>query len=359
MMRRPQNSPQLTPQEAQDKALALRRKVGTWVEWAEACQALQQSGWSTQQIFEETGFEPIHQNQIIVAAQVYASLVQVGLSAAAQAHFGHRASDVLYEFRILSPQERLAAAEFALERNLDMDGARDLAKAMKDFSRISQPPAEFSSHPGDVMAYFAWRSAKQTSDLQARSLLIAKGLRFARTEAARQQIEGLLTDFTATPTRSAPRLPVYRLESDEELPRVLPVVGKLPLSVADLQAVPFLPPEHPFGLVHFGGERAWVAVPSWQVVRSAEDPVVLLCQSDQLPTRLPGKVEEVLVIVDRSQRQWDAASYFAVAATDDRLELRWFETIPSLPLQGRVILVMRPKKILDEAYTEELWQWDE
>jgi hypothetical protein len=140
---------------------------------------------------------------------------------------------------------------------------------------------------------------------------------------------------------------------------VLPVVGKLPLSVADLQAVPCLPPENPFGMVYCAGETAWVAVPGWQVVHSAEDPVVLLCQSNQLPTQLPGKVEEVLVIIDRSQQEWDAVSYFAVAATEDRLELHWFETTPSLPLLGRVILVMRPKKILDEAYTQELWQWDE
>ena len=54
---------------------SLRRKEGNWVSWGQACQQLQKAGYSSQSIFEETGFEPIHQNQVIVGAQVYATLV--------------------------------------------------------------------------------------------------------------------------------------------------------------------------------------------------------------------------------------------------------------------------------------------
>jgi hypothetical protein len=354
-----QESPQLTDEQVQEMLLALRRKQGNWVAWAEACQTLQKSGWNPQKIFEETGFEPIQQNQIIGAAQVYASMLKVGVAAPVQAHFSHRASDVLYEFRVLSPQDRAAAAEFAFVRQMDRDDAHELGKAMKDFSRISQPPTEFTNHPGDVMAYFAWRAAKQNSDLQARSLLIAKGLKFAQTDTARQQIERLLTDFSTVKPMPMPRMPVYRLDSEEELPRVLPVVGQWPLTQAAFQKVPQVEPQEPFGLVCFANTEAWVSVPGWQVIRTAEDPVVILANSDQLPTRLEGDTTPVLIVVDRAKRGWNADSYFVMADEDDTLTIQWLAAEPATSLLGKVVLVMRPKKILDESYTQELYQWDE
>jgi hypothetical protein len=338
----------------------MRRKEGNWLEWASACQTLQKSGWNPQRIFEETGFEPIQQNQILGAAQVYASIVTAGLPEPVRLHFQHRASDVLYEFRILSPQERSAAADCAFSRSMDMLEARELAKAMKDYSRLPKAPANFSNHPGDVMAYFAWQAAKQKPDLQSRSSFIAKGLKFAHTDVARKQVEQLLTDFTTAPTKRAPRLPIYRIESDEELPRVIPVVGQLPLKAVDLQAVPLVEPEEPFGLVPVSGASAWVAIPGWNVIQTAIDPVVLLAANSLLPTPIQGANNEVvLVIVDRSQQSWDEDSYFIIADSNEQLVICWLETPTAQALLGRVILVMRAKKVFDENYTKELYQWDE
>lgn len=359
MVGMPQDNPQLTEEQVQEILLALRRKQGNWVAWAEACQKLQKSGWSPQKIFEETGFEPIHQNQIIGAAQVYASMLQVGLAEPVKAHFSHRASDVLYEFRVLSPQDRVASAEFAFARQMDRDDAHELGRAMKDFSRISQPPAEFTNHPGDVMAYFAWRAAKQNSDLQARSLLIAKGLKFAQTDQARQQIERLLTDFSALKQKPMPLMPVYRLDSEEELPRVLPVVGDWPLTQAAFQAVPQVEPQEPFGLVRCTSAGAYLPIPGWQVIRTAADPVVILASSDQLPNRLEGDVTPIVIVIDRAQQVWNADSYFVLADEHGALTIQWSETAPVTAVLGKVILIMRPKKILDESYTQELYRWDE
>ncbi|MDB9328813.1 hypothetical protein PN435_22055, partial [Nodularia spumigena CS-590/02] len=56
----------------------LRQKQGNWVEWGVAIASLQKSGYNPQQIFEETGFEPIQQNQVIVGSQVYNSLAEGG-----------------------------------------------------------------------------------------------------------------------------------------------------------------------------------------------------------------------------------------------------------------------------------------
>ncbi len=41
------------------------------------------------------------------------------------------------------------------------------------------------------------------------------------------------------------------------------------------------------------------------------------------------------------------------------LELYWFEQSPDIPILGRVVLVMRPKKIVDEDYTKDGWQIDD
>jgi hypothetical protein len=337
---------------------SLRQKQGNWVEWGKACQQLQKAGYTPQAIFEATGFEPIQQNQVIVGAQVYASLEKAGASDAVRSHYSSRGSDILYELRLLTQSERAAAAELILSHRLDADEAREVARDIKEFSRLRTLPAGFSDHPGDALAYQCWKLARQKTDLQDRSRLIAKGLRFAHTQTARQQIEQLLVDFTVVPRRPAPKLPFYRLESEEELPRLVPVVGQMPLTPADLQAVPLIEETGPFRMVKFAGEQAWVPLPGWQVVLSAEDPVVVLCNSDRLPNQTTTTPEPVLVVVDRSERQWDVNSYFVVDQSG-QLEFQWFETATEVPLLGRVIVVVRPKRILDEEVTKDSWQIDE
>ncbi|WP_448562886.1 RuBisCO accumulation factor 1 [Trichothermofontia sp.] len=356
--------PNPSPQPAIDAEqlfLQLRQKQGNWVAWGQACQQLQKAGYSPQQIFEATGFEPVHQNQVIVAAQVYTSIVNAPASEAVIAHYAKTGSDRLYELRILTQAERVAAAELILAKQLDADQAHELAKIYKEVARSRQRPPEFSDQPGDVMAYHYWKLARQTSDLADRSRLIAQGLGFVATPAARQQLEQLLTDFTVTPKHPQPLLPLYRLEAEEEMPRVVPVVGRLPLHPNDLKAVPLLDEQGGFRLVTFQGEGVWVAVPGWQGVVTAEDPIALLATPDHLP--LPPTVTiaseiELLVICDRAQRQWDPHSYFLLAQ-DNQIQVQWQDAAPSQPILGRVLLVLRPKAASNEPLTEDPWQIDE
>lgn len=337
---------------------SLRRKEGSWFTWGNACQQLQKAGYSPQQIFEATGFEPIQQNQITVAAQVYSSIVAAGVSPEVRSRFEQSGSDTLYEFRILGQADRATAAALVVEKEIDSEGAHEVAKALKDFSRLSSVPENFPQPPGDAVAYYCWNLARQQADLQLRSRLIAQGLRFAVSESARRQLEKLLTDFSVARVQPAPRLPFYRLESDADVPRVIPVVGRLPLSPADLQAVPLIEEDGAFQIVTFSGTGAWVPVPGWQVIVAAEDPVAVLATEDHLPVPAEGAPEEILVILDRAQRQWDEFSYFVVDQ-DDQLAIQWFNSIPDCRLLGRVLLIMRPKKVLDADYNKELWQLEE
>ncbi|MEC4815721.1 MAG: RuBisCO accumulation factor 1 [Scytonema sp. PMC 1069.18] len=336
----------------------LRQKQGNWVEWGSAITQLQKLGYSPQVIFEETGFEPIQQNQVTVGAQVYNSIEKAGAPEAVRSHYSTRGSDILYELRLLTQEERAAAAELIFQHKLDADEAREVAKAVKEFSRLRNIPEGFENHPGDAIAYQTWRLARQKSDLQERSRLIGKGLRFAHSQTARKHIEQLLTDFTVVPNRPAPSLPFYRLESEAELPRIIPVVGELPLTIKDLQAVPLIEEIGSFRMVKFAGEQAWVPLPGWQVLLSAEDPVAILCNSDRFPTQTQNLVEPVVVVVDRAQRDWDSISYFVVDNAGE-IDFQWFESKPEVSLSGRIIVIVRPKRIIDENLTMDSWQIDE
>ncbi|WP_016951050.1 RuBisCO accumulation factor 1 [Anabaena sp. PCC 7108] len=353
-----QNSDNVANDMAQELLVKLRQKQGNWVEWGVAIAYLQKANYNPQEIFEATGFEPIQQNQLIVGSQVYSSLEKFGASEDTRAYYGMRASDILYELRLLAQEDRAAAADLIFLHKLDVDEVRDIAKAIKDFSRFSSPPEGFTAHPGDAVAYQVWKLARQNSDLQQRSRLIAKGLRFAHSPAARKQIEQLLIDFTNIASKPAPILPFFRLESDEDLPRLVPVVGELPLSPQDLKAVPIITETGPFRIVKFTGEQAWVSLPGWYVLRSAEDPVVIIASSDIFPNPTHIKIEPVLVVIDRAQREWDASSYFAVDNAGE-IDFQWFETAPENPLLGKVIVILRPKKVLDEEFTKDAWQIDE
>ncbi len=345
------------PVEAEALLTQLLQKTGSWVDWGRACQQLQKEfGCTLQQIFEQTGFQPALQNQLVVAAQVYTGLEQGQADVAVLDYYRQRGSESLYELRVLPQESRVGVAQLLWTKQVDSEGAREVVKAIKEFSYLKALPDGFTAHPGDQVAYQCWQTTRQKTDLQERSRLIARGLTFAYSPSARHKIELLLTDFTVVKARPAPKLPLYRLESVDETPCLVAVVGRLPLTKADLTSVPLLKAEPPFQVMRTQSPAAWVALPGWQVLRLAQDAVILMATSDELA--LPGKVEEVLIVVDRNQRDWQEDAYFVYEAAE-QLKIRWFAQDPAEPLLGRIILVMRPPKIFDEAATLEPWQLDE
>jgi Rubisco Assembly chaperone C-terminal domain len=86
--------------------------------------------------------------------------------------------------------------------------------------------------------------------------------------------------------------------------------------------------------------------------------VGILCDRQQLPNQQTSTGEELLVVVDRAAREWDANSYFIVEQAE-QLQIQWLEEEIDIPILGKVIVVMRPKRILDEEVTKDLWQIDE
>ena len=351
------NQTQIPEAEAQELMRSLLHKEGSWVEWGQVCQQLQKAGYSTQRIFEDTGFQNSQQNLVIVASQVFDNLVEANVDPEVLAYFKGPRSDVLYEFRVLNQKQRVDASLLAYDKRIDIDGARLVSKAIKDVSRMSQLPEAFTNHPGDWVAYLSWKRAKGQKDLQQRSRLIAQGLKFAHSATTRKAIEELLSDFSVIKSASEPLLPLYRLELEEELPRIIPLAGSYPLNQQEIAVVKQVEIHQPFSYIKANG-GAYMPIPGWQAVLKAKDPVGYLCPSNILPKYLGGNIEQVLVILDRAIQDWDANSYFVVEI-EGKLELRWFETEPEEPIVGQLVLILRPKKILDEGNIIEPWQMDD
>lgn len=348
-----------TPIDTDELLLMLRRKQGNWVEWGKACQQLQKAGLNPQVIFEATGFEPIHQNQIIVGAQVFDSMMSIGIEPATKTHFQRVGSDSLYELRILSGEDRSATANYLVSRNIDSEGAKEVAKAFKEFSYMKQPPEGFSHHPGDALAYQYWRYIKQKSDLSEKTRLIARGLMFAHTQSARNQIEKLLGDLTAAPQRPAPSLPIYRLEADEDLPRIFPVAGAFPIATSVWATVPNFEGIGAFHITNSNWSGGWVSLPGWQVLAQALEPIAILADRDRLPLKLPGHSPEMILAIDRGVTVWDEFSYFVIDR-DGQLAIDWFESAPSIPLLGKLLLVLQPKSPVERAHIQQdFWELED
>ncbi len=345
----------ISDDEAQALLLQLRRKEGGWIAWGQACERLQKSGYSSLVIFEETGFEAVHQLQVSVGLKVYDSLVEGQAPAAVLEHYHRKGSDILYELRQLGQENRIKAAQFCLERNLDMDEARALAKDFREMQWLKEQTPGFDNEPGDAVAYFCWKRARERKDLQERSRLIAQGLRYAQSASARARLEELLTDFTLVSVKSAPLPPIYRLETEEDLPRLIPVAGALPMTQTELEAVPDWEESGAFRVVRAESPISWVALPGWQRVLGAKQPVAIYAQGEQVPN-LPNEIQEtVLLVIDRAATTWDDNSYFLMDQ-EGSLGVRWFAEAPTQPILGQVVVVVRPRRILDESLITTPWQ---
>jgi hypothetical protein len=337
---------------------SLRRREGNWVQWGRAFHQLQQQGESSLAIFEETGFTPSQQNQILVAVQVFDSL-----EASVAAKYAHQGSDVLYELRLLPQNQRSRVADFIHHKSMTPTEAKEVVKAMKNLLLLPALPQGFTDHPGDALAYQAWKTAKETNDPTAKTRLIAKGLQYAHSESARQSIEDLLGNLVRPKAVSVPRLPFYRYESEENLPRLFPVVGKLPLPITAIETAPNISVIEPFGVAYGQGNCGWVAIPSYQVVKNCQDGIVVLGDTNSLKALvgehlLPSHPEDLLLLIDRSQTVWTADQYVAVAKAGE-LALGWYDQAPTETIYGTLVLILRPKKYFDETASQELWSIDE
>ncbi|RDX60460.1 Rubisco accumulation factor 1.2, chloroplastic, partial [Mucuna pruriens] len=356
----------------------LANRLGLWYEYAPLIPSLIRDGFSPPSIEEATGISGVEQNRLIVAAQVRDSLVQSAAHPDLLAAFETSGAELLYEIRLLSTSQRVAAARFLVENRCDGKAAQELARAMKDFpSRRGEKGWESFDYtlPGDCLSFMYYRQSREhRNPSEQRNAALEQALRVAETEPARREVleelkgkDGEEGD-EAGDGETAARVPVVRLKIGEVAEASSVVV--LPVCEAEERQVLEAPfecrSEGEFGVVV--AEKAWgrwVVLPGWEPVLGLGKGgvVVSFVDARALPWKANKwyKEEPILVVVDRSNTDLGADDGFYVVNVEGGglkverglalKELGFTQTL------GSVLLVVRPPKEEDDDQLSDQ-DWD-
>ncbi|GLC33519.1 hypothetical protein PLESTM_000080200 [Pleodorina starrii] len=286
------------PQELLNK---LRARAGHWHELAKFIPALNSKGYNSAVIDEITGITPAEQNKWVVSATVYESVkASPAVPAEVLRRFNGEGVDLLYPFRFLSAERRVAAAQYIVEQELDPTMCEVLARSMKEYERRVPERAGFTDHPADCLAFKYLRDALECRKREDAVAKVELGLQVALTEGARQRLEELLEekpDASESSSSVAASLVLLRLSPDELGVRPVCVAGELgQVQPEDVQAAPRTSQSGAFGIFTMDtsgpqGEAeasssgrtstssrspwGWVALPQWRALSMARHPVAL------------------------------------------------------------------------------------
>lgn len=346
-----------------DQLEILRERRGLWHEYASLIPLLARAGYTPSEIDEETGMTGVEQNIIAVASQVRNSLKASGVEDERLRYFDIGGGELLYELRILSATQRKASAEFIIERRMSPKEACELARSVKDFDRRknSEGFRDFTSAPGDCLAFAFYRQSRECQDGEETEALLQKALDVCISEKARVRIEETLRkrgpQVAAEPEGGAETafLQVIRLLEGEVVGTKLPTM--LPVADATLESIAAVPSltaqgEGQFNMFSTAGWPSWVALPGWHPVVSAGAPVAVnFPDAAKLPLQssVNGKAklrEPTLVIIDKSVSAVDDSQCLYAVAQGESQELSIVSASKVLDntsrVLGRVILALRP-----------------
>jgi len=145
-------------------------------------------------------------------------------------------------------------------------------------------------------------------------------------------------------------LSVTQLKGDELMPRIIPIAGVYPGITAQELMAPASNPSASYGRWAYdfsdpeGPQVGTVAYPASALVHACADPVVLIASNDALGIDLAGDHDiEAIVLVDRGDRFFQATKFYAFAAPDGSVVIRWFDQIPEgWALLGKVHYITLP-----------------
>ncbi|KAH1138647.1 hypothetical protein AAZX31_10G157600 [Glycine max] len=354
----------------------LANRLGLWYEYAPLINSLIREGFSPPTIEETTGISGVEQNRLIVGAQVRDSLVHSKADPDLLAAFETGGAELLYEIRLLSASQRVAAARFLVENRCDGKAAQELARSMKDFPsrRGDKGWARFDyTLPGDCLSFMYYRQSREhRNPSEQRTSALEQALRVAETEAARnmilEELEGNGEEGDKVDAgEGAVRVPVVRLRIGEVAEASSVVV--LPVSAAEEREILEAPYESRsqgvFGVVVAEkGWGKWVVLPSWDpVVGLGKGGVVVSFPDARV---LPWKVnrwykeEPILVVADRSKKEVGADDgFYLVNADGEGLKVERGSGLKEKGFTqslGTVLLVVRPPKEENDELSDEDWE---
>lgn len=343
-------------------------------------EVLFRDGFTHPTIEELTGITGVEQNRLIVAAQVRESIAETPfIEPETLAFFDSGGSEILYELRLLSADQRAAVATYIVNNRLDGEKARDIAKAIKDFPSRKEIVPGFDkfdyTKPGDVWAFTFFRQSREFTTLpEKRTSLLVKALEVAETEEAKgrikEEMEGGKDAEMEKEKDVRSKVPVVRLKMGEVAEAssvvVLPVCNEEERENGVLSAPFECRTEGEFGVVVSNkGWDKWMVLPKW-IPLAGMGPggvVIAFPHAKALPWKVKGSYEEepVLLVVNRARNEVSDDGFYLVAEGDER-ELKMVRGTTLVEkgkteCLGMVVLVVRPPK--DEA-TDQLSDedWD-
>lgn len=332
----------------------LRERRGLWHEYASLIPSLNRSGLTSSFISESTGMTGVEQNTVVVAAQVYNTLKEFGVEEHVLGFFDIGGADVLYELRVLPVDRRKIAAEYVVENALDGKGAKDLARAMKEFERRKREKGReaFSSSPADCLAFEFYRQSKEVRGDSETTSLLKKALEYAVTQSAIDLIQQALkgekqTEVSAETIAKSATISTVRLRPDETQARPIPVLGDFEeINYSALRNAPSPSISGPFRLFNTTLGCQWAAIPGWGPLLSMNWPVgVLLSNVDLIPSLKGKKIEgPALLVVDTKDFELNESFYYVGKTGDsEKLELvPGFEAQEGREVFGKIVFALFP-----------------
>ena len=312
----------------------------------------------------------------MVGAQVRDSLVSSNLDPDILSYFDTGGYDILYELRLLSNDQRVAAVIRVVNERLDSKAAQELARAMKDFPRRRGDPGWDSflrDSPGDCLAFSYFRQSGETIVDSDRIAALAKALEVAETEAARNRVTEEMErkgkgDEEDGEEIEAKVVPVVRMRYGE----VAEATSVVVLPVADgsageegLEAAPGSKAEGEFGVVTAEKAwRRWVVLPRWDPLTGigpGGGVVVGFPDARLLPWRATRAAmeESVLVVVDRTRKEVEDDGFYLVREAEGKLKVEKGKKMvagESEEVLGAVVIVVRPPRDeQDDQIADEDW----
>lgn len=161
----------LMDEDDQMSLLRLRQRAGNWYDLSPLFAKLMRSGFTTDDIFEETGIEPKEQSLWITWTASRGSLLtDPRFPKEKLAYFDdeYNGAPCLSHIQYLVAEKRSAAAEFVVDNQFNPDQTRELVKAFEMREAYQTQAKGFGTTPGECMAFKMWKDVQEVQRYQVR-----------------------------------------------------------------------------------------------------------------------------------------------------------------------------------------------
>ncbi|KAJ0244502.1 Rubisco accumulation factor 1.2 [Hirschfeldia incana] len=368
--------PQFRSLDSAGKIEILAGRLALWFEYAPLISSLYAEGLTPPNIEELTGISSIEQNRLIVGTQVRDSIAQSLHEPELIAAFDTGGAELLYEIRLLSTTQRVAAATYIIDRGFDSKKAQDLARAIKDYPsrRGDVGWLDFDYNlPGDCLAFLYYRQSRENKNpSEQRTSMLQLALDAAESDKAKKKLERELNggeeeEKAKVEEVKAVTIPVVRLKFGEVAGASSVVV--LPVCKAEegeknvLEAPREINAGGDFKVVEAErGWKRWVVLPSWKPVAAiGKGGVAVSFRDDRKVLPWDGKEEPLLVVVDRERSEVEDGDGYYLVAGESGLKMKKGSVLKEGSVEkslGMVLLVVRPPREDDDDWQNSHENWD-